>query len=116
MPRKVIDEKRVTIADARKVLEKAKQEELGEFQRRTLDYTVKFSKLPGQEASKLTEELVNQFKLERADAIQIVNCMPITVEEIRTILAVKGRVIPITQVDDVLKVINNHRKAESHSE
>jgi len=116
MPRKVIDEKRVTIADARKVLEKAKQEELGEFQRRTLDYTVKFSRLPGTEASKLVDSLVNQFKFERSDAIQIVNCMPATVEELRAILAVKGRVIPIAQLDDVLKVINNHRKEETSSD
>jgi DNA-directed RNA polymerase subunit F len=112
MPRKVIEEKRVAVADARKVLEKAKPEELGEFQRRTLDYTVKFSKLSGQEASKLTDTLVSQFKLERSDAIQIVNCMPNTAEELRAILAVKGRLIPITQLDDVLKVVNNHRKAE----
>jgi DNA-directed RNA polymerase subunit F len=62
MPRKVTDEKRVTIADARKVLEKAKQEEL------------------------------------------------------RAILAVKGLVIPIAQLDDVLKVINNHRKEEASSD
>ena len=45
MPRKIVDEKRITVADARKLLEKTDKEELGEFQRRTLDYTVKFSKL-----------------------------------------------------------------------
>jgi len=111
MPRKVIDEKRVTIADARKLLEKAKQDELGEFQRRTLDYTVKFSRLSGSDAPKLVEELINQFKFERSDAIQIVNSMPATVEELRAILAVKGRVIPMGQLDDVMKVVNNHRKA-----
>ncbi len=112
MPRKVIEEKRIAIADARKVLEKAKQEELGEFQRRTLDYTVKFSKLTGQESSKLADLLVSQFKFERSDAIQIVNCMPATTEELRAILAVKGRVIPIAQLDDVLKAVNSHRKVE----
>jgi DNA-directed RNA polymerase subunit F len=110
MPRKIIDEKKVTVADARKILEKAKQDELGEFQRRTLDYTVKFSRLPGSDASKLVEEITNQFKFERSDAIQIANCMPGTVEELRAILAVKGRVIPIGQLDDVLKVVNNRRK------
>jgi DNA-directed RNA polymerase subunit F len=113
MPRRVTDEKRVTVADARKVLEKAKQEELGEFQRRTLDYTTKFSRLPGSDASKLVDALVSQFKLERSDAIQIVNCMPATMEELRAILAVKGRVIPVGQLDDVLKAVNNVRKEET---
>lgn len=110
MPRRVVEEKRVTIADARKVLEKAKAEELGEFQRRTLDYAVKFSRTTGSEASKLTDHLVSQFKFERSEAIQISNCMPTTVEEIRAILAIKGRVVPIAQLDDVLKAVNNHRK------
>ncbi len=112
MPRKVIEEKRVTITDARRVLEKAKSEELGEFQRRTLDYTVKFTRTAGAEASKLADNLASQFKLERSEAIQIANCMPTTVEEIRAILATKGRVVPVAQLDDVLKVVNNHRKLE----
>ena len=104
----------MTVAEARNTLEKAKQEELGEFQRRTLNYTVKFSRLPASDASKLTDELTSQFKLERSGAIQIANCMPTTVEELRAILAVKGRVIPIGQLDDVLKVVNSHRGAEPH--
>ncbi len=110
MPRKVIDKKTVTVAEARRILEKAKQEELGEFQRRTLDYTVKFSRLPASDASKLLEELISQFKFERSDAIQIVNCMPTTVEELRPILAVKGRVIPTGQLEGVLKVVESYRQ------
>jgi DNA-directed RNA polymerase subunit F len=110
MPRKVIEERRVTIAEARRILEKAKSDELGEFQRRTLDYTVKFTRTAGSEASKLVDDLVSQFKFDRSEAIQIANCMPTTVEEIRAILAIKGRVVPVAQLDDVLKIVNNHRK------
>lgn len=110
MPRKIVDSKPTTTAEARRVLEKAKEDELGEFQRRTLDYTAKFSKLPYQKAEKLVKELGERFQLDRKDAIQIVNTMPRYVEELRTILTVKGRIISGTQLEDMLKLVSGYRE------
>ena len=39
MARKIVEEKVITNSEAKAVLEKVKEEELGEFQRRTLDFT-----------------------------------------------------------------------------
>jgi DNA-directed RNA polymerase subunit F len=111
MPRKIVDTKLVTTSEARKILEKAKEEELGEFQRRTLDYTSKFSKVSPQKAEKLLKELGDKFQLERKDAIQIANSMPRYVEELRTILTVKGRIISGTQLEDMLKLVNGYRES-----
>lgn len=111
LPRKIVDSKPATTAEARKTLEKAKEEELGEFQRRTLDYTSKFSKIPPQKAEKLVKELGEKFQLERKDAIQIANTMPRYIEELRTILTVKGRIISGTQLEDMLKLLNGYREA-----
>jgi len=91
-------------------LEKAKEEELGEFQRRTLDYTSKFSKVSPQKAEKLLRELADKFQLDRKDAIQIANTMPRYIEELRTILTVKGRIISSAQLEDILKLINGYRE------
>jgi len=91
-------------------LERAKEEELGEFQRRTLDYASKFSKIPPAKAEKLVKELSEKFQLDRKDAIQIVNTMPRYVEELRTILTIKGRIIGATQLEDILKLVNNYRE------
>ena len=110
LPRKIVDSKPTTTAEARRVLEKAKEDELGEFQRRTLDYTAKFSKLPYQKAEKLVKELGERFQLDRKDAIQIVNTMPRYVEELRTILTVKGRIISGTQLEDMLKLVSGYRE------
>jgi DNA-directed RNA polymerase subunit F len=110
MPRKIVDSKPATTAEAKKTLEKAKEEELGEFQRRTLDYTSKFSKIPPQRAEKLVKELGEKFQLDRKDAIQIANTMPRYVEELRTILTVKGRIIGGTQLEDMLKLVNGYRE------
>jgi len=105
-----MDSKPATTAEARKTLEKAKEDELGEFQRRTLDYASKFSKIQPPKAEKLVRELGEKFQLDRKDAIQIANTMPRYIEELRTILAVKGRIIGGTQLEDILKLINGYRE------
>ena len=110
MPRKIVDSKPATTAEARKTLEKAKEEELGEFQRRTLDYTTKFAKVSPQKAEKLVKELGEKFQLDRKDAIQIANTMPRYIEELRSILTVKGRIISGTQLEDMLKLVNGYRE------
>jgi DNA-directed RNA polymerase subunit F len=110
MPRKIVDSRPATTAEAKKTLEKAKEDELGEFQRRTLDYASKFAKISPAKAEKLARELSDKFQLDRKDSIQIVNTMPRYIEELRTILAVKGRIISGTQLDDILKMLNGYRE------
>src|SRR5438552_629404 len=83
MARKILQEKIVTNAEAQEILGKVKEEELGEFQRRTLDYARKFSKITPDKADKLVEELSSKLQLDRNDAIQIVNSLPKTIEELR---------------------------------
>ena len=111
LPRKIIDSKPTTTAEAKKTLEKVKEDELGEFQRRTLDYASKFSKIPPAKAEKLVRELTEKHQLERKESIQIANSMPRYIEELRTILTVKGRIISATQLEDVLKLVNAYREA-----
>ena len=110
MPRKIVDSKPATTPEAKKTLERAKEDELGEFQRRTLDYASKFSKIQPPKAEKLVRELGEKFQLERKDAIQIANTMPRYIEELRTILTVKGRIISATQLEDILKLVNGYRE------
>ena len=110
MPRKIVDSRPATTAEAKKTLEKAKEDELGEFQRRTLDYASKFAKISPAKAEKLARELSDKFQLDRKDSIQIVNTMPRYIEELRTILTVKGRIIIATQLDDILKMLNSYRE------
>ena len=105
MPRKLIDTKPIATAEARRILEKAKEDELGEFQRRTRDYTIKFSRIQPGKAEKLLRDLSEKHQLDRKDAIQIANCMPSSIEEIRTVLSTKGRVFTTEQLEDILKTL-----------
>ncbi len=109
MARKILEVRTITNSEGRSVLEKVKEDELGEFQRRTLEYTRKFSKLPPDKAAKLTEDLSSKLQLDRNDAIQIVNCMPQTVEELRAVLTVKGRFVSTEQLNGILEIMKRYR-------
>jgi DNA-directed RNA polymerase subunit F len=110
LPRRIIDSRPAPTPEAKKTLERAKEEELGEFQRRTLDYASKFSKVTPAKSEKLVRELSEKHQLDRKDAIQIVNTMPHSIEELRTILTVKGRIIGGSQLEDILKLVNGYRE------
>ena len=105
-----MDSKPTTTSEAKRILEKAKVEELGEFQRRTLDYATKFSRIPPAKAEKLVRELTERYQLDRKDSIQIVNSMPHHIEELRSILTVKGRIITGSQLDEILRLLNGFRE------
>jgi DNA-directed RNA polymerase subunit F len=108
MARKILIEKAITNAEAKTVLENVKEEELGEFQRRTLDYTRRFAKIPAEKASKLVEELSSELQLDRNDAIQIVNTLPHSVEELRAVLTVKGRFVSTEQINGILAIMKKY--------
>jgi len=107
MPRRIQDQKDVAIIEAKRILERFKEEELGEFQRRTLAFATKFSKTSPTKADRLVKELVEKVKLSQAEAIQIANCMPRTREELRTILTTKGRVIATDQLEEILRLVSH---------
>lgn len=108
MARKILIEKVITNSEAKSVLEKVKEEELGEFQRRTLDFTRRFAKLPPEKASKLVEELSSKLQLDRNDAIQIANTVPQSVEELRAVLTVKGRFVSTEQLNGILEIMKRY--------
>lgn len=110
LPRKIVDSKPTTTAEAKKTLEKVDETELGEFQRRTLDYASKFSKITPVKSEKLVRELIEKYELDRKEAIQIANSMPKFLEELRTILTVKGRIVSASKLEDILKLVNGYRE------
>jgi DNA-directed RNA polymerase subunit F len=105
-----MDSKPTTTVEAKRILEKVKAEELGEFQRRTLDYALKFSRISPAKAEKLVRELTEKHQLDRKESIQIVNAMPEQIEELRSILTVKGRIISGPQLQDILKLVNSYKE------
>jgi DNA-directed RNA polymerase subunit F len=110
MSEKDVREKELTLPQVKKLLESMGEENLDQFQRRTLDYVAKFSKADAEAAEKLVEKLVAEFGLEKDEAVQIVNCMPKTVEELRVFLAGGRKIIETSKLEAIVALLNEHRK------
>ena len=109
MPRKVLNVKPVTVPEAKAILESLGEENLDQFQRRTLNYVTKFSKVDPEKAGKIVDVLIERFGIEREEAIQIVNCMPKSMEELRIFLAAGRRIIETSRLENILKVLDEYR-------
>ena len=112
MPRKALKERAITVPEVKKTLESIGEEHLDQFQRRSLDYAAKFSKVDVDTVEKLLNKLVEQFELEKEEAVQIVNCMPESVEEIRVFLGGGRRIVETSKLEGILALLDEYRKKE----
>ncbi len=109
MEKRELSEKRLTLPQVKKVLDEIGEENLDQFQRRTLDYVNKFSKVDAKKAEKLLEKLVKEFDLDEAEAVQVVNCMPETVDELRVFLAGGRKIIETAKLEAIVSLLNDNR-------
>jgi DNA-directed RNA polymerase subunit F len=109
MGKRELSENRLTLPQVKKMLEAIGEENLDQFQRRTLDYVNKFSKVDAAKAKKLLEKLVKEFDLDEAEAVQVVNCMPETVDELRVFLAGGRKIIETAKLEAIVSLLNESR-------
>jgi DNA-directed RNA polymerase subunit F len=109
MSKRELSENRLALPQVKKVLEAIGEENLDQFQRRTLDYVNKFSKLDEKAAENVLEKLVKEFGLDEAEAVQVVNCMPETVDELRVFLAGGRKIIETAKLDAIVALLNDSR-------
>jgi DNA-directed RNA polymerase subunit F len=105
-----LTEKKLTIPEVKKLLESIGDENLDQLQRRTLDYASKFSKTEAQSAEQLIKRLTTEFGLEEDDAIQVVNCMPKTVDELRVFMAGGRKIIDASMLKTIINILDEQRK------
>ncbi len=112
MARKALKERTITVPQVKETLEAVGEERLDQFQRRSLDYATKFTKVDPGVADTLVKELIDQFELEEEEAAQIVNCMPESIQEIRVFLAGGRKIIETSKLEKILVFLNKYRKKE----
>jgi DNA-directed RNA polymerase subunit F len=109
MEKQDLNEKRLALPQVKKLLEAIGEENLDQFQRRTLDYVNKFSEVDVMTAEKLLGKLMKEFGLEEAEAVQVVNCMPETVDELRVFLASGRKIIETAKLEAIVALLNDSR-------
>jgi DNA-directed RNA polymerase subunit F len=109
MSKREVSESRLTLPQVKKVLETIGEENLDQFQRRTLDYVNKFSKVAPEKAEELLQTLVKEYELDEAEAVQIINCCPETVDELRVFLAGGKKIIEAQKLSQIVELLNENR-------
>jgi DNA-directed RNA polymerase subunit F len=110
--KKATKERVVTIPEVKKILDSIGEENLDQFQRRSLDYAVKFSKIDSKVGQKLVKRLIDEFELEEEAAVQIVNCMPESIEEIRTFLGGGRKILETSKLEGILTLLTEYREGK----
>jgi DNA-directed RNA polymerase subunit F len=96
----------LSIAEANQVLQKIDVEKADQIQKRTLDYTMKFSKASPETAQKLRKDLQDECGLTEEEAVEVVNIMPKTVEELRTFTSGWRKLLPTETLEKILKILH----------
>jgi len=109
MSKREVSESRLTLPQVKKVLETIGEENLDQFQRRTLDYVNKFVKATPDKAEELLQTLIKEYEVDEAEAVQIINCMPETVEELRVFLAGGRKIIETSKLKQIVELLNENR-------
>jgi len=110
MPRKTLKTQPVTVPQVKAILETLGDENLDQLQRRALDFATKFSKVDTEESVKLLNELKGEIGLDEEEAVQIVNCMPKSIEELRVFLAGGRKIIETSKLEAILSLLDKYRK------
>ncbi|MEM0287516.1 MAG: RNA polymerase Rpb4 [Nitrososphaerota archaeon] len=108
-----ISRKAITIHEAKELLANLDQEKADQIQKRTLDYVSKFSKIQGNQAAELVNRLVKEVGLTEPQAVELVNILPKTKEEIRTFTVGWRQLSPSETLDKILEIISSAAKTNT---
>ena len=112
MARKALKERTIAVPQVKEALESIGEERLDQFQRRSLDYATKFTKVDPGKVDALVKKLVEDFEVEEEEAVQIINAMPESIHEIRVFLSGGRKIIETSKLENILAFLNEYRKKE----
>jgi len=103
------EKKLLTIPEANQILQKIDVEKADQIQKRTLDYTTKFAKAQADGAKRVRKELETDCGLSEEEAVELVNIMPKSIEELRTFTSGWRKLLSTETLEKILKIL--HSKA-----
>ncbi len=95
----------ISIPEVKETLEKIDIEKADQIQKRTLDYASKFSKTEPEKARKMRERLVKECSLTEEEAIELINIMPKSIEEVRVFTSGWKKLLSTDVVEKIIKIL-----------
>ena len=100
------EKKLLTIPEANQILQKIDVEKADQIQKRTLDYTTKFAKTQSDASKKLRKELETEAGLSEEEAVELINIVPKSVEELRTFTSGWRKLLSTETLEKILKILH----------
>jgi DNA-directed RNA polymerase subunit F len=110
MSKDIVTEKKLTLPQVKKIMEDIGEENLDQLQRRTFDYVSKFSKVEPKTGEELVQTLIADFGVDELEAIELVNCMPKSVDELRVFMAGGRKIIETSKLVAIVNLLGEKRK------
>jgi DNA-directed RNA polymerase subunit F len=110
MPKEIISEEEITVPQVKKILsQRTKEGELSFQQSITLEHATLFSKMAPAVSIKVVEKLISSYGISRAQAVQIVNIAPTTIEELKSVFDTKMINLTDEQLIEIVDLIIKNR-------
>jgi DNA-directed RNA polymerase subunit F len=104
------EKKILTLSEAHQILEKLDVEKADQIQKRTLDYTSKFAKTSLESSKKMRKQLEDDCGLSAEEAVEVVNIMPKSIEELRTFTAGWRKLLPTETLEKILRILKSAKE------
>jgi DNA-directed RNA polymerase subunit F len=109
--KKILEAEPLTLAEVKQSLTKrGRKAELSYIQRVTLEHTIRFSPLTARITRSIVKKLVKKFDMEEALAIQLVDIVPTTAEELASFLVKTSRTYSEEEQEKILEILETPRK------
>ena len=95
----------ITLSQVKEILEGVKAEDMDQIQRWTFDYVGKFAKIDPNLASRMVSQLIEKCDLKEEEAVEIVNAMPSSIEELRAFTFGWKKLILTDALEKILNIL-----------
>lgn len=101
----------ITLPEVRKILEQVKQDDMDQIQRWTYDYVAKFAKTSAEAAREMVKSLTEQCELKEDEAVEVVNVLPSSLEELRAFTFGWKKLILTETLQKMLTIIKSRNES-----
>ncbi len=105
----------ITLSEVKKILESISLDEMDQIQRWTFDYSKKFAKTDYGNAKVVIDKLVNEGDLTMEEAVELVNVMPNSLEELRAFTFGWKKLIVTEKLEKIKSILLANLDTEKHN-
>ncbi len=103
----ILNKRIISLPQAKEILDRIKIEEMDQIQRWTYDYVGKFAKTNSENAERILKDLVEKCDLKEEEAVELINAMPNSIEELRAFTFGWKKLILTDTLDKILEILRS---------